>query len=632
MIFRNDINGLRAIAVVAVMLFHFNPEWVPGGFAGVDVFFVISGFLMTGIIFRGFEKDNFSILKFYIARASRIIPALIALCAFLLIIGWFVLTPADYRNLGINSAASSIFISNIIYWLESGYFAPGVENNLLLHTWSLSVEWQFYLIYPVILVFLSKIFSINLIKKLLVIATVVGFGYALYASMNSPSSAYYLLPSRFWEMCIGGLAYLYPINITHKKRVEGVGLLLILASVFIVSETDLWPGYMSLLPVIGTYLVIISNAGSSFITTNRVSLFIGKISYSVYLWHWPVHVYLYKNEYENLYTNVLGIIASIVIGYISYLLFEQKRFVFGDIKIANLFKYKPLLYSAFVFVISAGIYKSDGLVNYSYLMNPQALDYISQYENYMEKSEVKAKYHVSYIQDRFNPSPNLGKNDGVFLWGDSHANAMVYGLETIFREQNIKFQATFDSGCSAGIGIGVNKKKKGTRDYNKCVQNNDFALDFIKKNKPKVVIFAQYKEHDLNDFEKIIEVIADPNIQFIIVGPVPQWRGTLPSRIAYQSLDSSDVYMNNIRPWLIPMDKKMQEKYKDSNIQYISILNTLCIDDNKCLAKVDDKNHALAWDYGHLSLEGSFYVGKNIIFPRILPYINLPQVTRVPSN
>jgi peptidoglycan/LPS O-acetylase OafA/YrhL len=191
--FREDINGLRAIAVMAVMLFHFEPAWAPGGFAGVDIFFVISGFLMTGIIFKGIENDSFSILRFYAARANRIIPPLFALCATLLIIGWFVLTPADYRNLGINSAASSVFISNIIYWLESSYFAPGVENNLLLHTWSLSVEWQFYLIYPVILLFLSKFLSINNIKKLLIVITLLGFSYNLYASVYSPSAAYYLL-------------------------------------------------------------------------------------------------------------------------------------------------------------------------------------------------------------------------------------------------------------------------------------------------------------------------------------------------------------------------------------------------------------------------------------------------------
>jgi peptidoglycan/LPS O-acetylase OafA/YrhL len=144
--FRKDLNGLRAIAVVAVVLFHFNASWMPGGFAGVDVFFVISGFLMTGIIFRGIEQKNFSILRFYVARANRIIPALAVLCLFLLVFGWFYLTPLDYKALGKHAAGSMGFLSNFMYMRESGYFDAASREKWLLHTWSLSVEWQFYII------------------------------------------------------------------------------------------------------------------------------------------------------------------------------------------------------------------------------------------------------------------------------------------------------------------------------------------------------------------------------------------------------------------------------------------------------------------------------------------------------
>ncbi|MEB8431780.1 acyltransferase family protein [Cocleimonas sp. KMM 6892] len=636
--FREDINGLRAIAVMAVMLFHFEPAWAPGGFAGVDIFFVISGFLMTGIIFKGIENDSFSILRFYAARANRIIPPLFALCATLLIIGWFVLTPADYRNLGINSAASSVFISNIIYWLESSYFAPGVENNLLLHTWSLSVEWQFYLIYPVILLFLSKFLSINNIKKLLIVITLLGFSYNLYVSVYSPSAAYYLLGSRFWEMTIGGLAFLYPITFTRKKSIEAIGLLLILASFIFVTKNDLWPGYMSLLPVVGAYLIIISHTESSPFTTNRLSLFIGKISYSIYLWHWIVHVFLFKNEYDNLYSKVFGILVSIVLGYISYSLFEKKRYKLENITFKNLITFKPLILSFAIFGLSAGIYLFNGMLNYTYLSHPEASDYISKYENYMERKDVQENYGVLNIDNRYESSTststssnidsNLKQNDGVFLWGDSHADALAYGLEKIFKANNIKFQATTAQSCGAGLGIGANIKKKGTDDYKQCVESNTFAVDFIKTHKPSVVIFAQHKDHDLNNFNQIVDEIADKNISYIIVGPVPQWRGTLPSRIAYTSLDPKDKYLGSIRPWILPLDQKMQEKYQQNkNIRYLSLIDRLCTKDDKCLAKVDDKNSPLVWDYGHLSLEGSYYVGQNIIYPEISNLINQSAMT-----
>ncbi|PID33925.1 MAG: acyltransferase [Thiotrichales bacterium] len=607
---------------MAVMLFHFEPAWAPGGFAGVDIFFVISGFLMTGIIIRGIENNEFSILKFYAARANRIIPPLFALCATLLIIGWFVLTPADYRNLGINSAASAVFISNIIYWLESSYFAPGVENNLLLHTWSLSVEWQFYLLYPVVLLFLSKFLSISNIKKLLVFITVLGFGYNLYASVYSPSSAYYLLGSRFWEMTAGGLAFLFPIAFKSPKRVEITGLILILLSFIFVTKSDLWPGYMSLLPVIGAYLIIISNISNSPFTSNSVSLLIGKISYSVYLWHWVVHVFLFKNEYETVYTNVLGILASILLGYISYSLFEKKKYKLENLSPKSILTFKPLLLSLAIFVVSAGIYVSNGMLNYIYLTNPEASEYISHYENYMEREEVKEKYGILNIENRYTAPPSTA-NSGVFLWGDSHADALIYGLGKICKENNIKFQASIAQSCGAGIGIGANIKKKGTEDYEQCIKSNTFAVDFIKKYKPSVVLFAQHKDHDVNNFNQIVEQIADENIHYIIIGPVPQWRGTLPSRIAYHSLNPKDVYLGNIRPWILPLDKKMQNKYQgNKNIQYLSLINKLCNSDKKCLAKVDDKNSPLVWDYGHLSLEGSYYVGKNILYPHIKSFIN----------
>ncbi len=154
--FRKDINGLRAIAVIAVVIFHFYPSLLTGGFAGVDVFFVISGFLMTGIIFRGLNKNNFSILEFYISRANRIIPPLAILCLALLIFGYFFTTTWDYKTVGRDVSTSMLFISNFMFSMRGGYF--DTTDNFLLHTWSLSVEWQFYIIYPVLIVLFNKFF------------------------------------------------------------------------------------------------------------------------------------------------------------------------------------------------------------------------------------------------------------------------------------------------------------------------------------------------------------------------------------------------------------------------------------------------------------------------------------------
>ena len=228
--FRADINGLRTYALLAVIIFHFNKSWLPGGFSGVDVFFIISGFLMTSIIFRGIEDNTFSLLKFYSARIRRIIPALLVLVLTLMIFGYLFLAPIPYKDLAKHSGGSLLFISNFMYWKESGYFDAAVIEKFLLHTWSLSVEWQFYIIYPVILLLLSKIFTVQTLKRLIVIATIITFGYAIYASYKWTVASYFLLPTRMWETLLGGIAYLYPLQLTKYKQkhaLEIIGLLLV---------------------------------------------------------------------------------------------------------------------------------------------------------------------------------------------------------------------------------------------------------------------------------------------------------------------------------------------------------------------------------------------------------------------
>ena len=323
--FREDINGLRAIAVIAVVLFHFNTPFIPGGFAGVDVFFVISGFLMTSIIFRGLENNNFSVLSFYKARAVRIIPALLVVSTTVLIFCWFFLMPLKLEALGRHVIGSISFLSNIFYWQESGYFDTKSQTKWLLHTWSLSVEWQFYIIYPIALIILKKIISINNIKKILIVTTVIGLGISIYASYYWPSPAYFLFPTRAWEMLAGGLVFLYPVALNQptKKYIEWVGLLLILLSYVFISKSDMWPGYLALIPVVGAALVILANNSNSPITSNKIMKNIGLWSYSIYLWHWPVVVI---GHYFNIeYWAVVGIPLSILLGFISYTVIEKNK-------------------------------------------------------------------------------------------------------------------------------------------------------------------------------------------------------------------------------------------------------------------------------------------------------------------
>jgi peptidoglycan/LPS O-acetylase OafA/YrhL len=207
--FRSDINGLRAWAVVAVVFYHFGIPGFGGGFVGVDVFFVISGFLMTGIVIRGLERDDLSLFGFYMARARRIVPALVGLCAVLLGLGWLLLLPPDYQMLATHSAYSLAFLSNVEFWLEAGYFDSASHEKWLLHTWSLSVEWQFYLILPVVLWVVWRIRPGRTMQMWAVGLTLLASSAAsIWTTSTQPSAAFYLLHTRAWEMLGGGLVFL----------------------------------------------------------------------------------------------------------------------------------------------------------------------------------------------------------------------------------------------------------------------------------------------------------------------------------------------------------------------------------------------------------------------------------------
>ncbi|MBD3768468.1 MAG: acyltransferase, partial [Gammaproteobacteria bacterium] len=252
--YREDINGLRAFAVIAVLLFHFTLIELPGGFAGVDVFFVISGYLMTAIVVGGHEKGNFSLLRFYMARARRILPALMVVIASLLALGWFWLPTPDYQALGSQSAYALSFLSNIHYWRSAGYFDAAAHEKWLLHTWSLAVEAQFYVLYPIFIALIWRFWaSIKAVTVSLLVLFVLSLLLNLIATHYKPVATFYLLPTRGWELVAGGLVFLLAKQgwVAAQIKTYGywLGWLLMLASFALINDTLSWPGYWAVLPV-----------------------------------------------------------------------------------------------------------------------------------------------------------------------------------------------------------------------------------------------------------------------------------------------------------------------------------------------------------------------------------------------
>jgi len=362
--FRKDINGLRAIAVLSVVLYHFGVPGFSGGFVGVDIFFVISGYLMTKIIMTKVEQDSFSLISFYIDRGRRIIPALAFLCFVLLIFGWFYLISYDYRQLGMHVASSMSFLSNFIYWVQAGYFDTASHEKWLLHTWSLSVEWQFYILYPIIIIALHKIITVKSMKIILILLTIVSLTSSIIITSTNTSAAFYLLPTRAWEMLVGGVVFLYPLNSSDKQKVhlERFGLLLITFSIIYFSPAFKWPGYFALIPTLGTVLVIVSARNNSIITNNPISEWFGKTSYSIYLWHWPIVVlFSYESLLDSAVWIATGILSSFLLGFISYKYIETKfkKTIYDSIDINSLIKLTVV--TLLIGLASSLLYKFEGV-------------------------------------------------------------------------------------------------------------------------------------------------------------------------------------------------------------------------------------------------------------------------------
>ncbi len=328
--FRSDINGLRAIAIALVVAFHLAPGQAPGGFVGVDVFFVISGYLMTRLIVGGLEKRRFSLWRFYLARLRRIWPALVGLCAALAVLGSVALDPWTYQRVAKEIPSALLFFSNLVFAVRSGYFEPDARDDWLRHTWSLSLEWQFYLIHPLIL--LALFARPTLRRRLwLVLAAiaVVSFGVAVVLWLEGSTASFYLLPSRAWETLAGGLCVAAERGLKPgggwRWPAHLSGLALIVAGAAIATPVAGWPSPIALVPVAGAVLVILSGVTRTLWAETALVDGLGRTSYSIYIWHWPVILALrYAGAPQSPLVDAVAIAAMVGAGIVSYQVIERR--------------------------------------------------------------------------------------------------------------------------------------------------------------------------------------------------------------------------------------------------------------------------------------------------------------------
>lgn len=434
--FRNDISFLRAISVIAVVLYHFKFTLFKGGFIGVDVFFVISGYLMTRIILTGFSKNNFSLSNFYKKRVIRIFPALMVMITFFAVLIYF-LVPTQFINYSKSYFSSSLFFSNIYYYFYSGYFNAPSQVNFLLHTWSLSVEWQFYMIYPLILIIFKKVFTNNrkLFNSIFWSLIFLSMGFMFFHYLFNRTYSFYMFYTRSWEMMSGGLAFLYSDlfkekSTATKKNLFYISIItIILLIVFTDAHSVRWPSFITIIPVGLTTIILLLNLNIK-LFDNKIVKYIGDSSYSLYLWHWPLFVIsLFFGLNDHLKYKMAFITLSIILSAISYHFIEKRNYRS---------QYKFILSSSIIlFLLSFSISK----LNPKYFFDKYTANLIFATSNYKDSDQARKQFsrgnkHLLDVQlfKDYNLKNLEIKNNrkNIILLGDSHAAMFSQTINNIF--------------------------------------------------------------------------------------------------------------------------------------------------------------------------------------------------------
>lgn len=652
--YRSDIDGLRAIAVLVVVGYHAFPDWVQGGFIGVDIFFVISGFLISTIVFGYLDRNIFSFVDFYRRRIKRIFPALLVVLSACMLVGWFFLTSGEYKVLGKHVMGGAGFISNIIFWRESGYFDSSADTKILLHLWSLGVEEQYYIIWPVLLwaAWKSKVNLFAVTITLLVFT----FLFNIIVVQTDVTTAYFSPLTRFWEILIGSaLAYikLHPseaqtrvkrsilpflkLNETTLRNAQSVaGGGLILLGLILIDEGTRFPSWWALLPTLGAMLLIAAGTDAWInrtILSKPIFVWFGLISYPLYLWHWPLLAFANILSIEALSSGYrIALVAlSVILAWLTYTLAEQPvKMGVGGTAIA------PALIMGMVLVGMGGsfIYVNQGMQGVGYR---DTSDFELYFENtppdwnYFKKIDLTNAYrfdcsfydttkhmnlsptNVPLKVSQINPScytRDFQKNHAVLIWGDSHAQQLHYGLaQNLSKDWQVLITAS--SGCKADPFI----KEDSDTDF--CQRSNWFAIKTIKKVKPDVVIVAQESVITVDEINALSALLLKSGrTKLIIMGPTPQWNDNLPTIILRELWgDIPERTFTGINKDVLNKNDELRVNFPPyDNLIFVNLIGFFC-NEAGCLTRVgnDIRTDITTWDTGHLTPSASDYLAKYLL-------------------
>ncbi len=628
MTYRSDIDGLRAVAVLSVVFCHAGLR-VPGGFIGVDVFFVISGYLITCLILEDIKRGTFSIFGFWERRVRRIFPALFVVCIGTAIIAHFVLLPSAYHDFGKSLFGITFFVSNIQFWMETGYFETSALEKPLLHTWSLAVEEQFYLFMPLLMIFLSIKRWLN--YWVFIFLLIFSFGLSVCGLSTNPDFTFYWLPTRAWELLAGAWVCLWASNrfsggqeinestrrTSHFLR-EGlaiVALLLIVIPCFLYTEKTPFPGLAALPPVLGTTLLIGLGCNQqrlpwiNRLLANRLCVWVGLISYSLYLWHWPLLALARYFSYNPLWFpyRVVIVILSLSLAYLTWRWIEQpfrKRQFCASRRAVFIFFTSGLT----VMLLIAGILVyTHGLPTRFNQREQRMIETARRDYRYFQQ------HIASDVPIKLNRFGVIDKPVSLLVWGDSQAQAILPAIDVLANELQIHAVGATHTGTPPVLGY-FSSAWSIPQD---AVRFNRAVMDYIISQKiPKVVLVSLWTLHIHNDTEyadyldklkTTIKELREAEVAVYVVCQIPTYS---PQRFYF---DYYTIHNRHLRLQLSMDDYKRQvireqavsDKLDGLGVHYLNPDKFLPFDKEKKVFIPYDEEGFLYADGGHLSSHGA---------------------------
>ncbi len=605
--YRSDVDGLRALAVIPVLLFHIGIS--TGGFVGVDIFFVISGFLITSLIVREQAAGGFSIAGFYERRVRRIAPALLLVLATFLVLSIFALAPSDRENLGKTTLLALASISNFHFAFDVDYFRRGADVQPLLHTWSLGVEEQFYLVFPLLVTFLAR----RRVSMPLVFwgLFALSLAFSSYGALNNSTADFYLLPSRAWELLTGSLLAIGAVpKVTSRLGREAlglVGLALVAGSVLLINGLTPFPGIGALAPCLGAAALIHAGVSGPNLASRLLSLkpmvAVGLISYSLYLWHWPILTFQRMGWTFFPYDSKIGagivvIGLSVIASWLTWRFVEQpfrgKRM--PTRKVMTILGVAALAIAALATVLFATKGLPDLLPNQA---GPYA-KYVSYNADINQRRGICLlwKRKDSRLDDAACLTP-AGDRPNILIIGDSHAANLWLGLHEVFPEYHF-LQATAASCKPLPVQTGPT--------WDRCDELTKRVYEDFLPGRPvdAVVLMGNWKADDVKPVARAAQRIRAMGMKVIWVGPLVQYDQEAPRllNLAAKRQDPS-ILDRHRKPGPRQVDALMATKAVETGIPYYSVVNALC-DAKTC--KTTSNGAPIQYDGAHMTGEGSRYI------------------------